>query len=45
MKEATLAILAVAAMLVLLGRLDQEPDDSRTVLEFWSYGTGGADTE
>ena len=45
MKEATLAIVAVAAMLVLLGRLDHEPDDGWTVLEFWSYGTGDADTE
>jgi len=43
MKEALIAIGAVVLVFVLLGQLGQEPDDGRTTLEFWCYGTGGAD--
>ncbi|MCP4640511.1 MAG: sugar ABC transporter substrate-binding protein [bacterium] len=42
MKQAFLAILAIVAIFLLLGRLHSEPDDGRKVIEFWSYGTGGA---
>ena len=43
MKQAIIATTAVVSGYVLLGRLDKEDDDGRTVIEFWSYGSGGAD--
>ena len=42
MRHAIAATLALLGLLFVIGRLDREPDDGRTVLEFWSYGTGGA---
>ena len=43
MRQAILCILAIAAVFVVLGRLGREVDDGRTAIEFWCYGTGGAD--
>lgn len=42
MRYAVALTLAIAGLLLLIGRLDREIDDGRTVIEFWSYGTGGA---
>ena len=43
MKEALRAILAVVAIFVVLGLFGQDADDDQADIEFWCYGTGGAD--
>jgi hypothetical protein len=43
MREALIAILIVVAVFVLLGQIGREPPDERPSLEFWVYGSGGAD--
>lgn len=42
MRYAICMTLIIVVLFVALGRLDTEPDDGRILLEFWSYGTGGA---
>ena len=43
MKQAFLAILFVVALFVVLGLAGRETDDGRASIEFWCYGSGGAD--
>ena len=42
MRQAILATAAIVVVFVLLGQLGSDVDDGRKVIEFWSYGTGGA---
>jgi len=42
MRYAFAVTAGIVAVFVLLGRLDKDVDDGRAVIEFWSYGSGGA---
>ena len=42
MRYAFAVTAAIVAVFVLLGRLDKDVDNGRAVIEFWSYGSGGA---